>query len=54
MTTNGAAMFPKFDMASVMPNPVDLMLVGKVSAVIKLNKENAMVLESLLSPMRAN
>ena len=47
-------MFPKLDMAYVMPNPVDLILVGKVSAVIKLNKEKATVFDNLLTPIKDN
>ena len=54
VTRKGAAMFPKLDIASVMPSPVDLMLVGNVSAVIRLNKEKATVFESLLSPIKNN
>jgi len=54
VTKKGAPMLPKLDIAYVIPSPVDLMLVGKVSAEIKLKRENATELDNLLSPIKTN
>lgn len=45
-------MFPKLDMASVMPSPVDLMVVGKVSEEMSPNNANPTVLKSRLMPKK--
>jgi len=47
-------MFPKFDIASDTPVPVDLIEVGKLSVVINENNEKANVLKSLLKPIKVN
>ena len=53
VTKNGAAMFPKFDIASETPVPVDLMEVGNDYVVIKLKRANENVLKSRLTPIKA-
>jgi len=45
-------MLPKLDIASVTPSPVDLMAVGKVYDVMRLNNANPTVLNSLLHPIK--
>jgi hypothetical protein len=40
VTINGLAMFPKLLNASTIPVPVVLILVGKLSVVIRLNNAN--------------
>ena len=52
VTKNGAPMLPKLDIASVIPNPVDLIVVGKVYEEIRLNKANPTVLNNLLIPKK--
>ncbi len=47
-TKKGAPIFPRFDIASLMPIPVDLIDVGKLSEQIRLNNANPTVLNSLL------
>jgi hypothetical protein len=41
-------------MASEIPVPVDLISVGKLSVVIKLNNAKPNVLKSLLKPIKAS
>jgi hypothetical protein len=38
VTKNGAAIFPRLDIASDIPVPVDFIYVGKLYVVIRLNK----------------
>ena len=41
-------MFPKFDIASVIPSPVERIAVGNVSEEIRPNRAKPIVLNSLL------
>ena len=52
VTKNGALIFPKLDIASEIPVPVDLIEVGKDSVVIKENRAKPKVLKSLLIAIR--
>ena len=52
VTRKGAPMLPKFDIASVIPSPVDLIVVGKVYEEIRLKRANPTVLNSLLMPRK--
>lgn len=48
VTRKGAAMFPRFDIASEIPVPVDLISVGNDYVVIKENKAKPNVFMSRL------
>lgn len=52
VTKNGALIFPKLDIASEIPVPVDLIEVGNDSVVMRENKANPKVLKSLLIAIR--
>ena len=52
VTKNGAAILPKFDIASETPVPVDLISVGKDYVVIKENRAKLNVLKSRLKPIK--
>lgn len=52
VTKNGATIFPKLDIASEIPVPVDLMEVGKDSVVIRLKRAKPKVLKSLLNAIK--
>lgn len=54
MTKKGAAMFPRFDMAYEIPVPVDLISVGKLYVVMRLNKAKPKVLNNLLNPIKTS
>jgi hypothetical protein len=54
VTKNGALILPRFDIASEIPVPVDLIEVGKLSVVIRENRVKAKVLQILLRPTRTS
>lgn len=45
-------MFPTLDIASVIPSPVDLIVVGKVSVEMRPKSANPTVLNNLLIPRK--
>jgi hypothetical protein len=53
VTKNGADIFPTLDIASEIPVPVDRIEVGNDYVVIRENRANPNVLNSLLMPINA-